>query len=107
MMPPHVLVEQHLSCTYVSCSYVVSQRHLTTRIAFEIVLTCRRYRTDILRRLIYTVTRKRPENGEPILGFSFPTMLQHRSVLVKEFILAKNDMTTLGHLPKLSSPGSS
>jgi hypothetical protein len=58
------------------------------------------YYTDIFRRLRNTVRRKRPEKWRTISWFLLPDNAPaHRSVLVKEFILAKKNMTTLGHLP--------
>jgi hypothetical protein len=40
-----------------------------------------------------------PENGEPTVGFSFTTMLQHTGrFLVKDFVI-KYDVTTPVHPP--------
>jgi len=39
-----------------------------------------------------------PKNGKPTVGFFLTIMLQHTSVLVKEF-LAKNNVTTLEYSP--------
>jgi len=38
-----------------------------------------------------------PENGEPTVGFSFTTMLQHTGPVSVNDFLAKNDVTTLEH----------
>ena len=54
--------------------------------------------TDILRSLREVVRRTPTKNGEPTFGFSFTTMLQHWSVLIKDF-LAKNNASILKHPP--------
>ena len=49
--------------------------------------------TDSVGRLTDAVRRKRPENGEPSVGFSFTTVLQHPG---RDY-LTKNNMKTLEH----------
>ena len=78
---------------------MVSQRHITALISFEIALTRHTYNTDIFRLLRYAVRRKRPGKRRTNSWFLLPDNAPaHRSVLVKKFIL-KNDRTTLGHPP--------
>jgi hypothetical protein len=44
---------------------------------FELITAGKVVSIDILCRLGDAVRRKRPKNGEPTVGFSFTTMLQH------------------------------
>ena len=54
---------------------------------------------DILRRLRDAVRRKRSQNGEPTIGFSFTTMLQHTGRFLVKDSLTKNSVTALEHPP--------
>jgi hypothetical protein len=55
--------------------------------------------TDIFRRLLGAVRRKRPEKWETKSWFlHYDNTPAHRSVLVKDF-LAKNNVKTLKHSP--------
>jgi hypothetical protein len=55
---------------------------------------------DILRRLRDASRRKRPEKVRTNCWFlRHDSAPEHLSILVKDFFLAKNNMTTLDHLP--------